>query len=126
MIRLELSRWCSANQPNSALNLPLIDAGSKALRGQVKKRRRTEIKVEVEQTLILRQRSYPQLNWCERCGAQVRMLRPEDAAFISGHRPRTIYRLVEAGQVHFNETADGMLLVCLDSIQQASAGQEES
>ena len=90
------------------------------------KRRRTEIKVEVEQTLILRQRSYPTLNWCAGCGAQVRMLRPEDAALISGHRPRTIYRLVEAGQVHFDETAEGTLLVCVNSIQREAAGQEES
>lgn len=90
------------------------------------KRRRTEIKVEVEQTLILRQRSYSTLNWCEGCGAQVRMLKPEDAAIISGHPPRTIYRLVEADQVHFNETADGTLLICLNSIQREAAGQEES
>jgi len=92
----------------------------------VKKRRRTDTKVEVEQTLILRQPRSPQLNWCGRCRAQVRMLRPEEAALISGHRPRMIYRLVEAGQVHFDETADGTLLVCLNSIQRDAAGQEES
>jgi hypothetical protein len=86
------------------------------------KRRRTEIRFEVEQTLILRQpTSCPRLHWCEPCGAQVEMLRPEEAALVSGQRPRTIYRLVEANQLHCHETAEGQLLVCLHSLLRQAA-----
>lgn len=85
------------------------------------KRRRTEIRIEVERTLILRQCPYPTQYWCELCAAQVEMLSPEDAALASGRRPRAIYRLVEANRLHFRETPEGLLLVCLPSLLQASA-----
>jgi hypothetical protein len=44
------------------------------------------------------------------------MARPEAAAARAGLRVREIYRLVEAGSVHFLESADGTVLVCVDSL----------
>ena len=40
------------------------------------------------------------------------MLRPEEAAALAGLTAREVYRLAEAGSIHFAETADGLLLIC--------------
>lgn len=55
---------------------------------------------------------------CSGCGYIVKMLSPEDSAKLTGVTPRVIYRLIEANQIHFIETANGLLLVCLDSLLQ--------
>jgi hypothetical protein len=44
------------------------------------------------------------------------MLSPDVAASVAAITPRTVYRLIEANQVHFTETDDGQLFVCLDSL----------
>lgn len=49
---------------------------------------------------------------CEECASEVTLLAPEEAALVSGLSVRAIYRLVEAGLIHYKETADGLLLVC--------------
>ena len=90
----------------------------------MKKRKRTEIRFEVEQTLVVRQRRAPIVVWCEWCREQVTMIRPEDATATAGLTPRAIYRLVEAGRLHFIETADGSLLICLNSIRQEAVWSE--
>jgi hypothetical protein len=33
-----------------------------------------------------------------------------------------MFRLAEAGKVHFTETSDGQLLICLDSLSQPANG----
>lgn len=35
---------------------------------------------------------------------------------IAGINSRAIHRLVEAGAVHFTETPEGLLLICLSSL----------
>ena len=79
------------------------------------KTRITEIAVETEETVVLRTRRTYRA-WCPACSAEVAMARPEAAAAAAGLRPREVYRRVEAGEVHFHESADGALLVCLDSL----------
>jgi len=79
------------------------------------KSRITEIAVETEETLtvrILRTRRAR----CATCATEVSMVRPETAARLTGVPLREIYRRVEAGAVHFQESADGTLYVCLDSL----------
>jgi hypothetical protein len=44
------------------------------------------------------------------------MLRPEEAAAAAGVTVRTVNRWVEAAAVHFDETADGLLLICSNSV----------
>jgi hypothetical protein len=44
------------------------------------------------------------------------MLTPEVAARLASVSPRTIYRWIEAGALHFTETPDGILLVCQASL----------
>jgi excisionase family DNA binding protein len=41
------------------------------------------------------------------------MFTPEEAAAMMKVSQRTIYRWVEAGRIHFRETENGNLLVCL-------------
>lgn len=53
---------------------------------------------------------------CDECDARTVMVTAEQAAFITGIRPRVIYRWVESGMVHSAETPDGETLVCLDSL----------
>lgn len=49
---------------------------------------------------------------CAVCGPGVPLLTPEEAAPLAGLSVRALYRLVEAGLIHFKETPDGLLLVC--------------
>ncbi len=44
------------------------------------------------------------------------MFTPGQAALISGLSSRDVYHRVEVGAVHFTETVEGLLLVCLDSL----------
>ena len=44
------------------------------------------------------------------------MLTAEGAAGAAGVSTRTIYRWVESGKIHFTETAEGRVLICLDSL----------
>ena len=67
-------------------------------------------------------------SWCRECGARVQMLTAEEAARFAGTSTRMIYRRVEAGEIHYLETADGGLLVCARSVTSGikkSAGEEE-
>jgi len=47
----------------------------------------------------------------------VQMLTPDQAATLGNVSSRTIYRRVEAGEMHYMETAEGHLLVCANSIE---------
>lgn len=79
------------------------------------KKRITKITVESERIVISRsQHAAPA--WRAACRAQTQMLRPEEAAAIAGDTTRTIYRWVEAGKLHFTESPDGWLLICLNSL----------
>ncbi len=51
---------------------------------------------------------------CAVCGIQ--MLSVDEAAKFARVYSLTIYRLVEAGELHFEETKEGLLLVCSASL----------
>lgn len=55
---------------------------------------------------------------CEECGRQVQMVRPGQAAILTRISAREVYHLVDAGEIHFLETAEGLLLICLDSLSE--------
>jgi len=46
----------------------------------------------------------------------VEMITPNEAAKLAGISSRSVYRLVEAESIHFTETRDGSLLICLNSL----------
>jgi len=45
---------------------------------------------------------------------------PDEAARLIGATARTIYRLVEHGQLHFREESEAGLLVCVESLNKIS------
>lgn len=80
------------------------------------KTRTTEITVEKSETFVAWKAKRLVYTWCAQCGAQVRMATPNEAALLSGLSTRTIYALVEVGRIHFTESAEGLLLICLSSL----------
>jgi len=49
------------------------------------------------------------------------MVTPSEAAALFGVGIRAICREIEAGRLHFQETASGSVLICLVSLQQAAS-----
>ena len=80
------------------------------------KTRRTRITVETERVLIVRGHSCESDGWCNQCGAKVKLVAPEVAASLSGLSRRAVYRLIETGQVHFTESRDAIVSICLESL----------
>ena len=79
-------------------------------------KRRIEIVVEKHRVLTVRTRRISAVGWCAPCGMKVRMVTAEDASRIAKVTLRTVYRWAEAGQLHFTESQDGLLLVCVNSL----------
>lgn len=76
---------------------------------------KTEITIETHRTFIVRRTSLTRA-WCARCATTVSFASPEEAARLAGRSAREIYRAVEAGRLHFIETGNRLLRVCLDSL----------
>lgn len=76
----------------------------------------TEITIETEQVVVIRQQADVAERWCGGCSTFVRMVTPEQAALMTHISARTIYRQAENGELHFTETPEGLLLICLDSL----------
>ena len=87
------------------------------------RRRRIEITVE-QRRLVLRRSVWPPV-CCVECSTPVQMLMPEEAAALTGVGTRQLYRWVEAGQIHFVETAEGRLLLCPNSLSNELAEKEK-
>jgi hypothetical protein len=86
------------------------------------KRKRTEITIEVEEVIhAVNHRQRLASAWCSACGEVAQMITPEQAAAISQVTVRTVNQRVEAGHVHFVETADGRLWVCVNSLSEPRA-----
>ena len=81
-------------------------------------KRETRITIESHQVMILRRSNDARMSWCERCGERVKMVTAEQAGIISGSTLRLVLRHVEANTVHFTETEDGRLFICLNSLMQ--------
>jgi hypothetical protein len=84
----------------------------------VNTKRRTEITVETDRLLVIRRNSGHVFAQCDRCRARIEMVTPLEAAAITGVSVRTINRGVEDGVLHFAETKEGLLLICLNSFSQ--------
>jgi excisionase family DNA binding protein len=87
----------------------------------LRKTRRTEITIETDRVVVIKKRKASILAWCPACAGQVQMVTPDEAAVIARVSSRTIYRWVEAGKLHFAETAEGFLLICPQSLLKISS-----
>jgi hypothetical protein len=83
----------------------------------MRKRQKTEIKLEIEESLAIRSQRIL-MAYCRRCRRQMRMIAANEAAMIAGLSAREIYRFVEDGQLHFIEDHNGLLFVCIASLDQ--------
>jgi hypothetical protein len=87
----------------------------------MKNKRHTEIKLETHEVTIIRTRQR-RTAFCEFCQANVWMLPPDTAAVLVQSTARSIFRRVEAGELHFIETREGALLVCCKSLETSQKG----
>lgn len=76
----------------------------------------TEITIETERVFRVACSFRPLESWCAKCGEIGLMLKPEQANAVSGLSVLAICRRADAGELHFIETPDGMLFVCLNSL----------
>jgi hypothetical protein len=84
----------------------------------VKTKRMTEITVETDEVFVIRRLGSSVAARCVECGERVSMVTAEEAARLTGLGWREIARRVETGGVHFLETTDGQLLICIDSLSE--------
>jgi hypothetical protein len=77
--------------------------------------KKTEIEIEMSETVAYSSRSERFEAYCPKCESLVEMTTPPVAAIVTHMTERVIYRLVETGDVHFVET--GRIFVCLDSLR---------
>lgn len=82
----------------------------------MRSKRRSVITVETHEVWVIRKTQQPSFSFCAECGVAVRLLEPVEAARLARLSLRTIYRWVEEGRVHFTETPDGELFICLNSL----------
>jgi hypothetical protein len=83
----------------------------------VAKKRRTEKTVEIHEVYVIRQTSGSLPALCVECPTgDAIMVAPEQAAVIAAVPVRTIYRWVETRMIHYKETPDGSLIVCVKSL----------
>jgi hypothetical protein len=61
--------------------------------------------------------------WCVECATPMAMMPPELAATVCFQTTRAIYRLVEAGRVHFTDGPEGVM-VCPASLMKGWAGDQ--
>ncbi|MBI4470514.1 MAG: hypothetical protein HY650_14455 [Acidobacteria bacterium] len=79
-------------------------------------KRRKTITIDTDREVVIRQYRNATKAWCNGCGRQTAMLAAKEAAALTGVTQRTTCRWVEAGRLHFTETSDGGLLICLKSM----------
>jgi hypothetical protein len=97
----------------------ILARGSSTCHGSVRKmkKERTVITAAIFQRITVHPGPHTTVAWCDHCGAEVLMLTPNEAAVLAQSTTREIFRRVEAGEIHFLETEDGVLLVCRNSLE---------
>lgn len=78
--------------------------------------RRREVTLETLQVLVIRRGSRGFHVWCPQCGKQARMVSLDEAMIAAGASWREIHRWMEASDVHFIETTEGFVHICLNSL----------
>lgn len=75
-----------------------------------------QIIVERERFVTVKLKHEAGDSFCRECGKNVRFVSSDAAAALRETTARRIFRLIEAGELHFTETAAVALLVCLESL----------
>jgi hypothetical protein len=104
----------------SKLKLIQLDKCSQTFKPMRRKKKTTTITIESRERTTIRRSQPGFVAWCQRCDAEVLMVTPKEAAALSHTDVRAIFRGIEAGTLHFVESENGGLLVCLDSVTAAA------
>lgn len=83
--------------------------------------KRTEITIETERFLVVTQRHDRTSLCCNCCATTLPMLTVDVAARTAGTTPLMIFKLAEAGRLHFAVTPEGRLVICPNSLASARA-----
>lgn len=78
----------------------------------MKRKRQTRTTIEMREVVVIRGSPKRQSVFCPECSEAAVFVTVEEAVKLTGISARAIYRLIEAGSVHFAETADGLTLIC--------------
>jgi len=90
------------------------------------KRKRTEITIEFDEVIQATCHSNGlSAELCAACGGESFLVTPQQAAVIAGVTVLEINRWIESDMVHFIETSDGFLLVCVNSLSERTLSQGE-
>ena len=89
----------------------------------MKMRTKTEIIVETRSILTLKRSGRFELAWCDRCNKPSQMLSADEAALLCRISSRADYLRIEANELHFTETTDGLLLICANSLERGDKRQ---
>jgi len=74
--------------------------------------------IETERVLVIRRRAESRRAMCQGCGQVVDLLTVDEAAAFARISSRSVFRLVEDEGIHFTETVEEVLLICLNSLCQ--------
>ncbi len=85
-----------------------------------RRKEKTVITVETFQRTVVYSRRKAKIALCEQCAAETVMFAPNEAAAYLQTTAREIFRLTEAGEIHYLETETGALLVCRNSLSRLS------
>jgi hypothetical protein len=80
--------------------------------------RKTEIKLQQTKRRVVLLPETEEIIACPDCEGHEVMIAAESAASVFGFSRREIYRMVEAGTVHFLENEAGVLFVCQRSLDE--------
>ncbi len=75
-----------------------------------------EIEIRHEKVWFVETGKQTLFSSCAECGGQ--MLTVDEAAQNTARGARMIFQMIEAGQIHFRETSNGSLLVCVRSLSE--------
>jgi hypothetical protein len=79
-------------------------------------KRTTRLTIETRQVCVIRRRQASHRAMCKACGEAVNLVTADEAAALAHISLRAIYRLIEAGKLHFTETSQEPLLICFNSL----------
>lgn len=86
----------------------------------------TKFTIERERTFIFRNSDRQEKHWCETCGLEVPMMTVAEAGREVCLSELVIYQLLDLGGVHFIESAEGRLFICLPSLRTLKRTESEN
>lgn len=83
-------------------------------------KRITEITIEATESVTIRRAAGSVRMVCSACDPAGEMVTLDQACTLSRIGARALFRLIEAGALHFQETESGSVFICLHSLQIAA------